>query len=482
VPGTAFRTKPKWRRLAALLTLLVVGLACSRQPVPVQYLDLLASGAVTSRSGLAQRAGFDETWWTLELQTGEEAGVALDLAHSPVLEVTACAPQGGEPSLLTCLVTPDGGDRPAAELVLPLESGWCHGTLDLAGYDRQRVRLSLRFNGNSDQRALVRELHIRQRLASTGEAPPEPPLQILFISVDTLRWDAVFGDQGAALMPNLARLAGESEVWRSHYAAATWTKPSHASMLTGYAPDTHGAVSHKTGIDADVPTLAERLKDQGLATGGLVYDCVNLSARWGFHRGFDEYRIERWRTPRLAREALNWMVEQRSEPFFFFLHTFEPHSDRHALPYEAPGVTRQTVQQRFGMAGYGCREQRCASVLLKAFNKGWAVPRTEDPEVLLHLYQQGVSATDQALGQLMDDLKSSGLWHRLMVLVTSDHGEEFGEHGKYLHSTLYDPVIRVPLLVKPWPVGRWTDSPAGPWAAGRLMSRSPPAPMPGRSS
>jgi arylsulfatase A-like enzyme len=285
---------------------------------------------------------------------------------------------------------------------------------------------------------------------------PQPtaltPTQILLISVDTLRSDAVGALGGAVATPNLDRFATEAEVWSRHYSAASWTKPSHASMLTGYLPRTHRAVRLDQGMDPAIPTLAERFRDAGFATSALVYDCTWLSPRWGFGKGFNSYQVARWRAGRQAKVTAEWVLEHRDEQFFFFLHTFEPHSDFSKLPYEAPGLNRRTIADRFGVTGFGCRQGRCASGLLGALHRGEVPREPKDVEILRASYETGVEYLDEALGGLFEALRSSGVWDNLLIVVTSDHGEEFNDHGGFSHNTLHEEIVRVPLFIK-WPRG-----------------------------
>jgi arylsulfatase A-like enzyme len=224
-------------------------------------------------------------------------------------------------------------------------------------------------------------------------------------------------------------------------------------MLTGFHPDTHRALMIDQSIDPALPTLAGRLRDAGLATGALVYDCTWLSPRWGFGKGFDSYQVTRWRAGQQAAAAAEWLFDHRDRDFFFFLHTFEPHSDFNVLPYEAPGLSRASIAARFGVQGFGCRDGICASQLLAALTRGQVPAQSTDREILRASYDAGVGYLDASLGTLFERLRRGGLWDQLMVIVTSDHGEEFAEHGGYGHETLHEEVLRVPLIVK-WPGGQ----------------------------
>jgi arylsulfatase A-like enzyme len=216
-------------------------------------------------------------------------------------------------------------------------------------------------------------------------------------------------------------------------------------------------------INPRVETLAQRFRKAGFATAGVVDDCLWLDPRWGFGRGFDEYQLLRWSMPQSRRTVSNWITEHSGEAFFFFYHVFESHSDATQLPYESPGLTRETLLERFGVADYGCRAGKCASNLLGGINDGLAALENEEA-VLRHLYAQSVREVDTQLGLLFDHLRRLGLYDDMMIVLTADHGEEFFDHGKLLHGTFWQEVIRAPLIIK-WPRGRFAgerrDTPSG---------------------
>lgn len=448
-PGSAARL-----RAYALAAALALG-GCGGDllappPPPVAYVDLVASGRLASFDGVAagdEVACDDEMRFAVAIAPGAEVRVPVELGDDPELELAACGTAPGARLRLEVR----GSAGLASELELPVDaSAWHERRLDLAVHARRRVDLRLRAEGPAGARVLVSDLHVRHR------PPPEPherrpdrsgPPPVLLVSLDTLRADAL----GPEATPALSAFAERAERWAPHYAAASWTKPSHASLLTGYPPEVHGAQLEPQPIRPGVPTLAERFAAAGYRTAGLVYDCEWLDPKWGFDRGFGEYRVMPWNAGTAVRSSVDWMVGHRDEPFFYFLHLFTPHSDRAVLPYEGEGVDRGTVEERFGVEDYGCRDGACASQLLHRLNEGLA-PLPGEEEILRHLYGEGVATTDAALGRLFRDLDAAGLFDRLLIVVTSDHGEAFFEHGLVLHSTLHREVLEVPLLVK-WPAG-----------------------------
>jgi arylsulfatase A-like enzyme/predicted Zn-dependent protease len=240
---------------------------------------------------------------------------------------------------------------------------------------------------------------------------------LILISIDTLRADRLplYGyTQGHT--PALDQLARESVVFDRAYAHAPQTLPSHASMLTGLLPFSHG-VRDNLGftLEEDAQTLPERLKAAGFTTAGFVSSYV-LRPDTGIAQGFDTYdaqlpaaasdrspgQVQRPGAETLAA-ALRWLEGASSPRAFVFFHIYEPHK-----PYAPP----------------------------PEFRSG-------DP------YDGEVSASDQIVGRLLDALRNKGWYDDATIVLTADHGEGLGDHGEEEHGLfLYDEVIRVPLLIK----------------------------------
>jgi arylsulfatase A-like enzyme len=287
----------------------------------------------------------------------------------------------------------------------------------------------------------------------TSEEPSSwRPPDVLLISLDTLRADALMTYGSARdTTPRLAQLAEQSIVFDRAYAPTPHTLPSHASLFTGLYPDTHGLVERGAVLSAEIPTLAELLSRQGYQTAGFV-NAYFLAPEFGFSRGFGHYDfahdIENFRDAEATNSAvLSWLDGAGEQPLFLFAHYFDPHSDWDHLPYEAP----ESFSERFVgdppesfRAGNG---KVWASRYLALLNRE-NLPVT--PEALGHtadLYAAGVAYTDDRVGALLDALESRGRLERTIIIVTSDHGEEFRDHGRLLHTQIYEELMRVPLLV-----------------------------------
>ncbi len=450
-----------------LLALAVLLTACGRPATErLAYEDFLTNGRLASGRGPVEPAegvcAF-ENRWGVRLE-GDELTATFTLGRAARLMVAGCAgrfaasppAQPGRDRIEVTLEAADGSQR-RLQLELPAGSGSVQREMAL-DLPPGETRLSLAPSLGSGRQVFLRDLAVRHELA-LGERAQEgrpregEPRQVLLISLDTLREDGLSHLGGPWPTPALDRFAARAQTFRPHYAAASWTKPSHASLLSGQSVGVHGASDVQRPLPAGLPLVSERFREAGFATAGLVSDCLWLNPPFGFARGYDTYQPVHWSLPQQRRRAFNWMAEHRDRPFFYFLHSFEAHSDFHALPYEGPGVTRRTVEQRFGVPGYGCREEQCASGLLSELSAGRIRPLANEEAILRFLYGEGVRHLDSELGALFSDLEELGLFDRLLIVLTSDHGEQFFEHGELLHGQAWNQVMRVPLLVK-WPAGR----------------------------
>jgi arylsulfatase A-like enzyme/Tfp pilus assembly protein PilF len=244
---------------------------------------------------------------------------------------------------------------------------------------------------------------------------------VVLITIDTLRADHL-GSYGAteAETPNLDRLAAEGVRFANAASTVPFTLPAHSSLMTGTYPPYHG-VRENVGytLDARLPTLAGSLAAAGWATGGFVSAFV-LDGRWGIGRGFDTYfddfeppesgstnlaSVQRDGAETVAA-AVRWLDEGRQEPFFLWLHLFEPHD-----PYLPPEPYRSRHPGR--------------------------------------PYDGEVAYADALVGRLRQALVERGLFDRLLLVVTGDHGEGLGQHGEGFHGFfVYDSTIHVPLIVR----------------------------------
>ncbi|HEY7696880.1 MAG TPA: sulfatase [Vicinamibacteria bacterium] len=285
----------------------------------------------------------------------------------------------------------------------------------------------------------------------------ERPRLVVLVSVDTLRADhlGLYGYERPT-SPVLDALARESTVFEQAMSASPWTLPSHATLLTGLYPSRHGLTSHERYLSSSLTTLAQYFSQAGYRTAAVV-NSHNLSPEFGLDRGFQQYRYVEERTERrepsteITDQGVEWIRGAGKDPLFLFLHYYDVHSDYASLPeYE-----REFLRPYDGIAD-GTTAQ------LALYREGKVSLSPADAPRLIDRYDAGIRQMDQELGRLLSFLREGGPGEKALLLVTSDHGEEFFEHGGVLHGqTQYQEVLRVPLLIRGpgVPAGRRVPTP-----------------------
>jgi arylsulfatase A-like enzyme len=294
------------------------------------------------------------------------------------------------------------------------------------------------------------------------------PVNIVLISIDSLRADHVgcYGYERNTT-PVLDRLAAQGAVFENVVAESSWTLPTHVTMLTGLGSLAHG-VNEFVGarMSPSTVTLAERLQQAGYRTWG-VYSGPYLHPVFGFGRGFDSYegvlgpteldvqdfdlgqtgaertimaesaRSHRMVTSDLVSEKAAELIRaQGGREFFLFLHYFDVHYD-----YIPP----EEIWRRFDGDYDG-------TLTGENFRRNSDINPDMDPRDLEHilaLYDGEIYYTDRFIGKVLGALEENGLADDTLVVVTSDHGDEFFEHGNKGHAqTLFDEVLMVPLIMR----------------------------------
>ena len=291
-----------------------------------------------------------------------------------------------------------------------------------------------------------------------GPAPMAPTHNVILISIDTLRADHL-GCYGypKPTTPEIDVFRRDAALFEQAIAHAPSTLPSHASIFTSLLPSHHGAsVANSFGVDSEAVTLTEILKAEGYATaafnGGLQLDPI-----YGLDRGFDVYDAVR---PSVASadlvvdpvdmfdhavdEAIHWIENieiNRRERFFLFLHTYELHH-----PYTPTPEALESIGADYD----GSLPKDISVDLLRRINDGDVELEPGDLEHIISSYDAELRSVDTAFGRLIDFLREEDLYADAIIVFTSDHGEEFGERGfvGWHAHTLYDELLRVPLLVK----------------------------------
>jgi arylsulfatase A-like enzyme len=269
-----------------------------------------------------------------------------------------------------------------------------------------------------------------------------PRPNILLLTIDTLRADRLGCYGGSARTPNIDRLARDGTLFENATAPVPATRPSHFTMLTARYPRELGEVSNRVALPADVPTLAEVFRAAGYRTGGFV-GSILLGEKSGAARGFDTYdfpeRLRERRAGRVVKRTVDWLASVR-QPFFLWVHLYDPHMPYTPPPSFVPDGPPPWAQELRTISWKG--------VLAAAERRGGELP-SEALARIEALYTAEVEKTDQWVGTLLNELATSGVLDRTVILFSADHGECF-EHGYYFehYECLYEGAARVPLIVR----------------------------------
>jgi arylsulfatase A-like enzyme len=268
-------------------------------------------------------------------------------------------------------------------------------------------------------------------------------INVILISMDTLRADHL-GCYGYTrdTTPNLDAISKESVLFKQVVAQAPYTVSSHMSMLTSLYPSFHKVnLIQESTMNPKINTLAEILYNNGYRTWAIVGG-GQVSSDYGFSEGFETYieftspHRDVWRK---IQETINFIEKEKANNFFVFIHSYKPHAPYNPIP---PYDT--IFDPEYDGPVSGSIEQ------IEAINAGEIEVTPDDIGHLMALYDGDIREMDDQIVELYDYLKKEGLDRNTLVVFTSDHGEEFGEHGKVgVHShTVYDELLLVPLILR----------------------------------
>lgn len=293
-------------------------------------------------------------------------------------------------------------------------------------------------------------------LGSSENTPPKEKYNLILISIDTLRADHL-GCYGYKRPTSLLldSLAAEGVLFEDVTAPSPWTLPSHASLLTGLYPSRMGLHIENNKLPSNVETLASVLSRAGFASAAII-NSLYLSERFGMQRGFQDFLFvpvthkPPGTTPMIVEQAKKWLNNHLNDQSFLFLHLYDVHSDYSPLP-----EYKKQFARPYQGAVNGTTKQ------LLDFQTGSFALDHHDIEHLIDLYDAEIKQLDNALEGLIKFLQQKGLSERSIIVITSDHGEEFFEHGGVLHGhTQYQELVHVPLIIKgpKIPAGRRIDA------------------------
>ncbi|MFN2398519.1 MAG: sulfatase [Gemmatimonadaceae bacterium] len=319
----------------------------------------------------------------------------------------------------------------------------------------------------------VRESWMERKTLASLPAPPQGAPNVLLLIWDTAR-AASFSAYGyeRGTTPHLERFAREGVIFDWAIATAPWTLPSHGSMFTGRFAHEMTA-DFRTPLDDTYPTLAEVLRDKGYATAGFVANTAYAGYEFGLNRGFvhyDDYPIS-WQefllasslaratvtsnrvrrtvhrydifgrklASRVNADMLDWLSAHSDRPFFAFVNYFDAHE-----PYLPP----PPYYERFGAQGARQLGRINHRKLRNGGSSGRPRMGADERQAEQDAYDGALAYLDEQLDDLVRALEARGLLRNTIIILSSDHGEQFGEHGFFTHgNTVYAQAVRVPLIL-----------------------------------
>ena len=303
---------------------------------------------------------------------------------------------------------------------------------------------------------------LRFRYGTKVQAAKGP--NVLFIVLDTVRADhlSCYGYEKRTT-PNIDRVSQEGVVFGNAFSAAPWTLPSHSSMFTGLYPSQHQADWGHAHLDESFPTLAEHFEGIGYETVGFSENLF-VGRTFGLARGFGEFH-ETWRRPlvvraiaKVATQVLHykeradcaersvglferWVTnhQRRGKPFFSFVNLMAAHLPRYPRSAFGSGNWTKEVLARIEPVNLIPEKYYLSKYRL-----------TQDElAIMAEIYDTEISYLDSQIGDLVSFLAKMGILEETIVILTSDHGENFGEHGLIEHQLcLYDTLLHVPLIIR----------------------------------
>ena len=314
---------------------------------------------------------------------------------------------------------------------------------------------------------ISRQMTERRVLA---DAPPTgaAPVNVIFLILDTVRASALSAyGYPRPTTPELSRWSERGVRFEHAFSSASWTLPGHATLFTGRAPHEISA-NWLRPLDDRWPTLAEALQRAGYRTGGFVANLEYTSRESGLARGFATYRdyprslgqlvlssevlrqltgarwvrslvgseerLNRKSAETINREFLDWLDDDGERPIYAFLNYYDAHT-----PYNPPAEFKEL---------FHTRDVEPNPFPDRSTPDSGTTYSAAEIQGARDLYDASLRYLDTQIGELLGELERRGVLDRSIIVITSDHGEEFGEHGLMGHgNTLYREVLEVPLLI-----------------------------------
>jgi arylsulfatase A-like enzyme len=421
------------KRAAAAVTAIALGPAPLGPPPPnlapaaVREVDL---GGVRRRAfvpGGSSRLSF-------YLQIPEGAALAFALG----------APTAGGQALVRVAVD---GQPTRTVFTSGVDTKWTPALVELGAAAGQAARIDL-VSQAAGEIAWAEPRLVVKAPPAAALPTPRPRFDHIFVwMVDTLRADKLhaWNPKTRVLTPNYDAFAADATRFEWAQVPGTWSLPSHASLLTGVYPTVHKATAHEARLSKEVPFVAEDLKKAGYRTA-MFSSNGYISSKWGFDRGWDVNRnFIRESLPNgadyLWKTAKAWIVPGLAKREFAYLATIEPHV--------AYTPKKEFLAKYWDKVYAGPIKPVQSGVQLGLIKAGKLKVNDNDKAYLEALHDAEITGSDALFAGFIADLKKMGVYDTSAVIVVSDHGDQFYEHGSVGHGdTVYQELTHVPLIIR----------------------------------
>lgn len=265
---------------------------------------------------------------------------------------------------------------------------------------------------------------------------------IIIVLIDTLRKDHLSSyGYWRNTSPTIDSFAKDGILFKNFFAQSPSTKPSTASLFTSKYPSQHNVIYNKDALASSFVTIAEVLKEKGYKTIGFNSNYV-INSNFNFNQGFDEWiefgskEVKKIKAKKITAQLIPWVEKNYDNPFFLYIHYLDPHS-----PYQAPEPYKNFFDRTYrGNVTGSHKDLRNPKFFQKYQN---------ELKHLISLYDNEIRYVDSEIKKLFDKLKELNILDESIIILTSDHGEGFLEHGRFFHSySIYSELINVPLIIR----------------------------------
>ena len=389
-----------------------------------------------------------------DLDVGGESRRSVVLPGPSTIRWYAEVPENGRFSLgfgaagegertIRVTATPEGAE--AVSLHEGAVTGaWQDRVLDMTSLAGEIVRIEVAVEGEGEIGISGPAVVVPMPETALADAEAR---NVVVLLIDTLRASKLraYNPRSRVETPTLDAFAGEAAVFEHAQAPENWTKPSVASVLTSLTPTTHNTKEQSSSLPQSALTIAEVFQRNDFATGSFIANGY-VSDRFGFDQGWDHYtnyiREERNTTAgNVFREAATWIEEHREERFFAYIQTIDPH-----VPYDPP----DDLLAHYHPGPYtGPISPRRTGLQLEDVKRGRMTLTPADVRRLEALHDGEISYHDREMTTFVARLRELGLYDNTIFVVTSDHGEEFNDHGSYGHGhSIFQELLHVPLMMR----------------------------------